>query len=173
MPIVRLRALGLTLDDVADAIRHSSLDLSAGSIDTQNAQVRVRTIGQSYDQLDFEEIIVIARKDGTVVRLGDIAAVRDAFQDTDLILWHQGQPALFVEVYKAEDEQVMDVAEAVHEHIVNVIAPSLPDGVGITIWNDDSQTYSERADILLRNGLMGIILVFISLALFLEIRLAL
>ena len=173
VPLVRLRALGLTLDDVADAVRRSSLDLSAGSIDTQNAQVRVRTIGQSYDQIDFEEIIVIARKDGTVVRLGDIADVRDAFQNTDLILRHQGRPAVFVEVYRAEGEQVMDVAEAVHEHIANVITPSLPEGVGITIWNDDSQTYSERADILVRNGLMGIMLVFISLALFLEIRLAL
>ena len=54
-----------------------------------------------------------------------------------------------------------------------MIAPSLPDGVGITIWNDDSQTYSERADILRKNGLMGLVLVFVALALFLEIRLAL
>ena len=173
VPLIRLRALGLTLDDVADAVRRSSLDLSAGSIDTQDAQVRVRTIGQSHDQLDFEEIVVIARNDGTVVRLGDIAHVRDAFQNSDLILRHQGRPAVFVEVYRAEGEQVMDVAQAVHEHIANVIAPSLPDGVGITIWNDDSQTYSERADILRKNGLMGLVLVFVALALFLEIRLAL
>ena len=173
VPLIRLRALGLTLDDVADAVRRSSLDLSAGSIDTQDAQVRVRTIGQSHDQLDFEEIVVIARNDGTVVRLGDIAHVRDAFQNSDLILRHQGRPAVFVEVYRAEGEQVMDVAQAVHEHIANVIAPSLPDGVGITIWNDDSQTYSERADILRKKGLMGLVLVFVALALFLEIRLAL
>ena len=53
------------------------------------------------------------------------------------------------------------------------MAPSLPDGVGVTIWNDDSQTYSERAEILRKNGIMGLLLVFISLALFLEIRLAL
>ncbi len=173
VPLVRLRALGLTLDEVADAVRRSSLDLSAGSIDTQDAAVRVQTVGQSYDQFDFEEIVVIARKDGTVVRLGDIADVRDAFQNTDLILRHQGLPALFVEVYRAEGEQVMDVAEAVHEHTANVIVPSLPDGVGITIWNDDSQTYFERVDILVRNGLLGLLLVFIALALFLEIRLAL
>ncbi len=107
------------------------------------------------------------------MRLGDIADVRDAFQNTDLILRHQGLPALFVEVYRAEGEQVMDVAEAVHEHTANVIVPFLPDGVGITIWNDDSQTYFERVDILVRNGLPGILLVFIALALFLEIRLAL
>ena len=99
--------------------------------------------------------------------------MRDAFQNTDLILRHQGLPALFVEVYRAGGEQVMDVAEAVHEHTANVIVPFLPDGVGITIWNDDSQTYFERVDILVRNGLMGLILVFIALALFLEIRLAL
>ena len=173
VPLVRLRALGLTLDDVAGAVRRSSLDLSAGSIDTREAEVRIRTLGQSYDQLDFEEIVVLARQDGTSIRLGDIANVRDAFQKTDLILRHQSQPALFVEVYRADGEQVMDVAEAVHAHTANAVIPSLPDGVGITIWNDDSQTYSERVDILVRNGLMGLLLVFISLALFLEVRVAL
>lgn len=99
-----------TLDDVANAVRRSSLVLSAGNIDTRDARGRIRTIGRKYDQLDFEEIVVIARKDGTVVRLGDIADVRDAFRNTDLILRHQGRPALFVEVYRAEGEQVMDVA---------------------------------------------------------------
>ena len=173
VPLARLRALGLTLDDVANAVRRSSLDLSAGSIDTRDGQVRVRTLGQGYDQFDFEEIVVIARNDGTVVRLGEIATVRDTFQNTDLILRHQGQPAVFVEIFRAEGEQVMDVADAVHEHTANVIAPSLPDGVGITTWNDDSQTYSERADILRKNGILGLLLVFIALALFLEIRLAL
>ena len=172
VPLDRLRALGLTLDDVANAVRRSSLDLSAGSIDTREAAVRVRTIGQSYDQFDFEEIVVLARTDGTTVQLGEIAEVRDGFQDTDLILRHQGQPAVFVEVFRAEGEQVMDVADAVHRHLAQVIVPSLPDGVGITIWNDDSQTYSERVDLLVRNGMLGLLLVFIALALFLEIRLA-
>ena len=173
IPLVRLRTFGLTLDDVAAAVRRNSLDLSAGRIDTRVAEVRVRTIGQSYDQLDFEEIVIVARKDGTIVRLGDIAEVRDAFQDIDLILQHQGKPALFVEVFRAEGEQVMDLAGAVHQHIASVIVPSLPDGVGITTWNDDSQTYSERAEILRKNGLLGLLLVFVALALFLEIRLAL
>ena len=172
VPLARLRALGLTLDDVAAAVRRSSLDLSAGSLDTRDAEVRVQTIGQSYDQQDFEEIVVLARSDGTAVRLGDIADVRDAFQNTDLILEHEGRPAVYVEVFRADGEQVMDVATAVHEHTANVITPSLPDGVGITIWNDESQSYAERVDLLVRNGLLGILLVFIALALFLELRLA-
>ena len=173
IPLVRLRALGLTLDDIASAVRRSSLDLSAGGIDTREAEVRVRTIGQSYDQHDFEEIVVVARSDGTALRLGDIADVRDGFQDSDLIVRHQGLPATFVEIFRADDEQVMAVADATKEHLANTIIPSLPPGVGIEIWNDESQIYSERVGLLLKNGLLGIMLVFIALALFLEIRLAL
>ncbi len=172
-PLARLRALGLTLDDVADAVRRSSLDLSAGRVDTRDASVRVQTVGRRYDQIDFEDIVVLARQDGAIVRLGDIAQVRDAFEDTDLIIRHQGLPALFVEVYRADDEQVMDVAEAVRGRLNDTIIPSLPDGVDVTVWNDESQSYSERFGLLVRNGMLGLLLVFIALALFLEIRLAL
>ncbi len=169
----RLRALGLTLTDIANTIRRSSLDLSAGSIDTQESQVRVRTLGQNYDQQDFEEIVLLSGSDGTVLRVGDIAEVRDGFQETDLIVRHQNHPAVFVEVYRADGEQVMDVATTVREHIANEVIPALPDGVGITMWNDGSQAYEERADLLIKNGILGLLLVLISLSLFLEIRLAL
>jgi len=172
IPLARLRALGLTLNDVAAAVGRSSLDLSAGSIDTRESQVRVRTVGQRYVQRDFEEIVLIAREDGSSLRVGDIAEVHDAFENTDLIVRHQGSPAIFVEVFRAEGEQVMDVATAVHHHLANVIVPSLPEGVQVAVWNDDSQTYSERLDLLLKNGLLGLVLVTIALALFLEIRLA-
>ena len=173
VPLHRLRALGLTLGDVANTIRRSSLELSAGSIETRESQVRVRTLGQRYDQQDFEDIVVLSRNDGTAVRLGDIAEVRDGFEDVDLIVRHQNQPAAYIEIYRADDEKVMDVATTVQEHVANVIVPSLPDGVKVTIWNDESQTYAERVDLLLKNGLLGLMLVFIALALFLEIRLAL
>ena len=172
VPSHRLRALGLTLADIAGAVRRGSLELSAGSIDTRDAQVRVRTLGQGYDQQDFEEIVVLAREDGTTVRLGEIAEVRDGFEDVDLIVRHQNQPAVFVEVSRVEGQHVMEVAEAVHEHVANVIVPSLPPGVSVEILNDESQTYSERVDLLLKNGGLGLLLVFVSLALFLEIRLA-
>ena len=173
IPLQRLRALGLTLADIANTIRRSSLDLSAGSIDTRESQVRVRTLGQSYDQQDFEEIVLLSNSDGTVVRLGDIARVRDEYQDIDLILRHQNHPAVFVEVYRAGGEQVMDVATSVHEHLANEVIPSLPDGVGVTVWNDESRDYKERADLLLKNGILGLLLVLIALSLFLQIRLAL
>ena len=173
VPLHRLSALGLTLTDVAGAIRRSSLDLSAGSIDTRESQVRVRTLGQNYDQQDFEEMVLLSGRDGTLVRLGDIAEVRDGFQEADLIVRHQNQPAVFVEVYRAGGEQVMDVATTVREHLANEVIPALPDGVGITMWNDESQAYEERANLLLKNGILGLLLVLVALSLFLQVRLAL
>ena len=172
VPLLQLRALGLTLDDIADAVRRDSLDLSAGSVETRDGHVRVRTLGRSYVQRDFEEILVVSGNDGTRLRLGDIADVRDAFQEANLIVRHQGKPAVFVEVYRADDEDVDTVAGAVRRHVAGSVAPALPDGVGITVWNDESQTYSERAYLLLKNGALGLLLVLIALALFLEIRLA-
>lgn len=173
VPIAQLRALGMTLDDVAQVVAQSSLELSAGEIDTRDGQIRVRTLGRRYDQQAFEDIVLIGREDGTAVRLRDIAAVRDSFGTSNLIVRYQGRPAVYVEVFRADGEHVMDVAAAVHGHIDNVIVPSLPEGVGITVWNDDSGSYSERLDLLLKNGLLGLALVLIALALFLEIRLAL
>ena len=172
VPLRQLRALGLTLNDIASAVRRSSLDLSAGSIDTRESQVRVRTLGQRYEQQEFEDIVVLSRPDGTVLRLGEIAEVHDGFQDIDLIVRHEDQPAVFIEVYRADDEKVMSVANAVQEHIANDVIPSLPDGVGVTIWNDESSAYAERAALLLKNGVLGLLLVLIALGLFLEIRLA-
>ncbi len=172
VPLATLRALGLTLDDIAYAVRQSSLNLSAGSINTRESEVRVRTIGQNYNQLDFEEIAIVAQSDGTIVRLRDIATIRDGFQKNNRIIRHQGMPAVFVEVYRAEDENIKTISETVNVHVQNVILPSLPSNIGITVWNDDSPVYSERASLLVRNGILGFILVFIALALFLEIRLA-
>ncbi len=172
VPLERLRALGLTLTDIADTIRRGSLDLSAGSIDTEQSQVRIRTLGQSYDQQDFEEIVILGSYDGTVVRLGDIAEVRDGFEDSGLLLRHEGHPALFVEVSRADGEKVMDLARAVRNYVADELTPALPDGVGVSIWNDDSAAFTERAVLLLKNGALGLLLVLIALGLFLQLRLA-
>ena len=172
VPLQRLRALGLTLRDISNAVRGGSLDLSAGSIDTRDEEVRIRTTGQNYNQQDFEEIIVLSRADGTVVRLGDIADVRDGFREVDLIGRYMGQPAAYVEVFRTADEKALEIVDAVEQHLADVVIPSLPAGVGLEIWNNDADILQDRLGLLVKNGLLGLALVLLSLALFLEIRLA-
>ena len=168
----RLRSLGLTLQDISNTVRGSSLDLSAGSIDTRDEEVRIRTTGQNYTQQDFEDIIVLSRADGTVVRLGDIAEVRDGFRDVDLISLYEGRPAAYVEVFRTADEKVLGIVDAVEKHLDEEVVPSLPAGVQLSIWNNDADILKSRLGLLVKNGLIGLALVLIALALFLETRLA-
>ncbi|MXX77722.1 MAG: efflux RND transporter permease subunit, partial [Gemmatimonadales bacterium] len=172
VPLRRLRALGLTLDDIAFAVRQSSLELSAGRVSTSGDDILVRTLGQNYEQVDFEEIILLGRPDGTSVRLGEIATVRDGFADTDLSVRYNGQTAVRVDVFRTSDEQVLDIAEAVKRYLDAEVVPALPEGVSVELWKDDSEEVSGRLGLMTENALIGFALVFLALALFLEIRLA-
>ena len=172
VPLHQLRALGLTLTDIAGAVRSGSLDLSAGSIDTRDEEVRIRTTGQNYTQQDFEEIIVLSRADGTVVRLGDIAEVRDGFREVDLITRYKGRRAAYVEVFRTSDEKVLDIVAAVEEHLDEEVIPSLPAGVELEVWDNTGEIFEDRLGLLVKNGLIGLALVLLSLTLFLDLRLA-
>ena len=168
-----LRALGLTLGDIARVVRQGSLDLSAGSIETREEQVRVRTLGQNYEQQDFESIVVISLPDGTVVRLGDIATVVDGFEDADLITRYNGQPAALVEVYRTSDEHVLEIVDAINIALEDNIVPGLPEGVSLEVWQNDAELLGDRLQLMGKNALIGLILVLVALALFLEQGLAL
>ena len=78
-----LRRHGLTFDDVADAVRRSSLDLPGGSVRSESGEILLRTIGQAYRGNEYESIVLLTRADGTRLLLGDVATVVDGFAETD------------------------------------------------------------------------------------------
>lgn len=168
----RLRALGLTLGDIATTVRRGSLDLSAGSIETTDEQVRIRTLGQNYTQQDFEEIVVLAGPDGTVVRLGEIASIVDGFEDTDLISRYNGSPAAFVEVSRTSDEKVLEIVAAVETALDERVRPTLPEGVKVEVWENTAIVLEGRMNLLIKNAIIGLLLVLGALTLFLDLRLA-
>ncbi|MBB3033742.1 efflux RND transporter permease subunit [Alteriqipengyuania lutimaris] len=170
VPQSRLRALGLSLPQIAQIVGQSSLDTPAGAIETGSEEVRVRTIGQNYDQQDFENILVLTTPDGASLTLGDIADVQDGFEDADLITRFNDQPVAFVDIYRTSDERVLDVAEASKTLIESDF--DLPAGVEYAIWEDSSELLQDRLDLLLRNAAFGLILVLGALTLFLDLRLA-
>jgi len=173
VPQRQMRSLGLSLEEVAHAVRRNSVELSAGRILGSEEELLVRTLGQNYDQFDFEEIVVLTRSDGTSVRLGDIAMVRDGFAESDLRMLYNGRPALLVDVYRTSDEEVVAISEAAREHLQASVLPTLPAGVEVSIWNDDSELVGGRLGLMIENGVLGLLLVFVMLAIFMEVRLAL
>ena len=173
VPQRRLRALGLTLEDVASAVRQGSLELSAGKISTGGEEILIRALGRNYDQGDFEDIIVLTRPNGTSVRLREIATVRDGFADTDLSVRYNGQRAVGIDVYRASNEKVLEIAAAVRDYLEAEVLPALPPNVNVEIWKDDSVEVSGRLGLMIENALLGLALVLAALTLFLEVRLAL
>ena len=166
----QLRALGLSVPDVSRIVSQSSLDSSAGSLDTPNEEVRLRTVGQNYNQADFEDIVVVSSNEGDLLRLGDIATVTDGFEDNDLVARFNNKPVAFVDVYRTADERVLDVADAVNDFLAyQYVAPP---GLEFMVWDDQSQVLADRYELLLRNAGFGLILVLVSLTLFLDLRLA-
>jgi multidrug efflux pump subunit AcrB len=172
VPQNTLQAFGLSLNDISRTVAASSLDSPAGSIDTDSEEVRVRTIGQNYNQQNFEDIILVSNQDGALIRLGQVANIRDGFQDSDLVSLYNGQPVAFVEVFRTSDERVLDVARAAKEYLNSEFGPTLPEGISYAIWDDDSELLNDRLSLLLKNAAIGLFLVLLALTLFLDIRLA-
>jgi len=172
VPQDTLQAFGLSLNDIARTVAASSLDSPAGSIDTDSEEVRVRTIGQNYDQQNFEDIVLVSNENGALVRLGQIANIRDEFEDSDLVSLYNGKPVAFVEVFRTSDERVLDVSRATKDYLEGEFAHSLPEGISYAIWSDDSELLNDRLSLLLKNAAIGLMLVLLALTLFLDIRLA-
>lgn len=172
VPQNTLQAFGLSLNDISQTVAASSLDSPAGSIDTDTEEVRVRTLGQNYNQQNFEDIVLVSNENGALIRLGQVATIKDGFEDADLLPLYNGKPVAFVEVFRTSDERVLDVAAAVRQYLENDFVDTLPEGVSYAIWSDDSELLNDRLSLLLKNAAIGLLLVLLALTLFLDIRLA-
>ncbi|MEJ2482050.1 MAG: efflux RND transporter permease subunit, partial [Gemmatimonadota bacterium] len=167
-----LRSYGISLEDVATAVRRASLDLPGGRVDTDDEEILVRVKGRNYDRDDFARIIVRGSRDGATLRLDQIATIRDGFQDADLVTLYNDEPAAFVQVFRTSDEQVLDIVRVVESYLDEIAVPSMPRGVEVSIWQNDAELLESRINLLRKNGIIGLILVLIALTLFLDLRLS-
>ena len=167
-----LRRYNLTLDDVALRLRQASLDLPGGNIKTRGGEILLRTKEKRYRGSEYEDIIIVADPDGTRVRLGDIATVRDTFEETDLSARFDGKPAAMVNVYRVGDQKPKAISDIVNRYVSETDA-AFPDSIHAAVWDDSSEILESRLNLLIKNAKLGLILVIIVLGLFLEIRLAL
>ncbi|MBE9529376.1 MAG: efflux RND transporter permease subunit [Proteobacteria bacterium] len=171
IPEERLRRYGLTLGAVAERIRTASVDLPAGSVKSKGGTVMVRTKEKRYSGAEYSDISIINRPDGTGVRLGDIADVRDTFRETDQFLSFDGKPAAMVAVFRVGEQKPIEISRAVKSYI-EMKQAALPASVTLTTFDDKSELLKSRMNLLIKNALLGLVLVFIVLGLFLQIRLA-
>jgi len=171
IPEHTLLQYGLSLSDVAESIRRSSLDLPGGSIKTSNGDIMLRTRGQARHQHEFERLVLITNPDGTRLTLGDIATIRDGFVEQDGFSFFDSQASIGLQVFAVGKQDIITVADAAKKYVAQK-RDTLPDGVNITSWADITFYLEGRMDMMLKNLGMGALLVFIVLGLFLDVKLA-
>ncbi len=171
IPQTSLRAYHLTLDSVAQILRRSAVELPGGAIKTTGGDVLIRMNERRDFARDFAGIPIVTAGDGTRVLLEDIATISESFEDSDRFATFNGQPAVMLRVYRVGDQTPISVSDAVRKKMTD-INDILPPGLSLLPRNDRSQIYRQRLDLMLRNGYIGLGLVFVLLAIFLEARLA-
>lgn len=167
----RLRQLDLTLSDVSNAIRAGSRDASAGSMELEGESIRLRTAGERKTADAIAEIVVKSSPDGGLVRVGDIATLRDDFVELERLARFNGEPAIAISVRKSPGEDSITIYNRVMEYI-EATTPTLPENVQISAGFDNVEFIRSQINMITKNGLLGLFLVVITLWLFLEPRLA-
>ena len=166
-----LRSYRLSLQEVAARIRQASLDLPGGIIKASSGQVQLRMKERRELGHEFGTLPILTSSDGSQLLLRDIAVINDGFAQTDSSLSYNHRPAIGVEVFRAGDQGPIEIADAVRRHVRELTA-TLPAGISVAAVNDRSAIYKQRLNLLLKNGYLGLALVFILLGIFLEPRLA-
>lgn len=167
----QMRHYGLTLGAIAGAVRAASIEVPGGGVKTASGEVLLRTTERREKGQEYGDIVVLSRPDGSKVRVSDIGRVVDGFRETDQEASFNGKRAVMVRVFRVGSQTPTQVSKAVDAYIER-LQPTLPAGITIAKWNDRSEVLEQRMDLLLRNALLGLALVMITLGLFLEIRLA-
>lgn len=164
-----LRQFNLSIDGVALAIRQSSINLSAGELRTDAGDLLLRTNQKRMTGSEFSDIVLRAEPDGSILRLGDVANIRDGFVDENVVQEFNGQPSLLVKIQKSEAEDALTISAQLKEFLRNYNAP---EGTAVEIWDDQTDILEQRLSLLIRNGLLGFALVFLFLVVMLDLRLA-
>lgn len=171
IPSSRLHELGLSLSDVAQIINQRSVDLPAGTAAQGDGSRQIRSLSQQRDVEGFSQLPLITTKDGRLLRLGDVADVDWRNQDNQTYLTYRGQPAIQLQLRRTEHEDTLQAARIMRDWLSERQA-TLPPDIQLIAFDESYEAIQDRINLLIKNGVGGLILVIATLFLFLNARVA-
>jgi len=159
-----LRRYNLSFSQVADAIRNTSINQSAGSVRTEVGTYQLKVRSQADTAKEFNSIIVRETTDGGTIRVGDVATVLDGFEDNPILATLNGEPAVLLQIMSTEIMDIVTASESVREWIEKR-QKSLPAGVTLTLWTDKAIDFKGRMKTIGSSAAMGLALVMLILLL--------
>jgi HAE1 family hydrophobic/amphiphilic exporter-1 len=164
-----LRKYGLSLQAVADIVRRENIELPGGVIRSESGEILLRGKNKRYSGEEIATLPLVTMPDGLVLTVGDLATVRDEFADVASTNQINGRPGMVVSVDRTSREDLLAMVAAVKGYVADA---ALPPGYELVTWADQSVDVRDRLDMLVSNGLQGLAVVFVVLALFLDLKIA-
>ncbi|WP_430453587.1 efflux RND transporter permease subunit [Rhodopirellula europaea] len=171
IPEDTLRKYNLSLQSVAQIVRANNVELPGGTLRGRSQEVLLRGSDKSSVGAGIEGIPLVSQPGGAVLTVGDLGRVRDEFSVEGSINEVNGHPAVLVSIETTSADDLIQVAEEVRQFVADG-SDALPNGYSLIAMRDRSTSVKNRLNLLSKNAWMGLVLVFIVLALFLEMRLA-
>jgi multidrug efflux pump subunit AcrB len=165
-----MRRYQLSFDEIRLAVSRANINVSGGKFDTRDEEILIRAWGRGYHAEDLKSIPVRGNADGSVIRLKDVATVREQWEDTPVKSYYNGHNAVVLDVNQTEDEDILQIAD----QIAKVMARfnETHEGVQTVVLRDMTVPLKGRITLLVKNGLIGLVLILICLGFFLNLRLS-
>ncbi|MEC9376009.1 MAG: efflux RND transporter permease subunit [Pseudomonadota bacterium] len=171
VPDSALRELRLSLNDVASRVGQTSLDLPSGSIQSGGRSRQIRSEGLARNSNEVSEIEIISRDTGEKVLLKDVAVIKESFKENSISHLYKGSASIALQIKRGRGIDSIDAQNTVNEYL-RQLRPTLPSSLRLDQYDVFSNVVRERIDMLLENGLGGLLLVLAALYLFLNARIA-
>jgi multidrug efflux pump subunit AcrB len=159
-----LRRYGMSFNEVATAIRNTSINQSSGSVRTEVGTYQLKVRGQADTEAEFADIIIRQTSDGGIIRVGDVATVVDGFEDNPILATLNGEPAVLLMIMSTETMDIVKASESINAWIEERRA-TLPAGAKLTLWTDRAVDFKSRMSTIGNSAGLGLILVLIFLVL--------
>ena len=161
----------LTISDISGAIRNSNLNLSSGSVLTDQEEILIRTYEKKYEAVDFENIEIVSSIDGRKILLRDICSVQEQWPENRLYSEYNGKKSVGFNVFYNNNEDVVEIVEIV-EQKAEEYEQKYAGLVNFNTFIKETTELEERIELMSQNGLLGLVLVLVLLGIFLNSRLA-
>ncbi|MCY2975286.1 MAG: efflux RND transporter permease subunit [Planctomycetota bacterium] len=169
IPEATLRKHGLTLAQVAQTLRRENLELPGGQLKSDGQEILLRGKNKSDLGEDIAKLPILSQTNGVVLNVSDLGIVRDAFDDVTALSEVNGRPAMVILIERTSDEDLLNISDEVNALVSTL---EVPEGYSVKTWGDESEDVRDRMRMLRENGIQGGVIVFVLLAMFLNLRLA-
>lgn len=168
-----LQKYNLSMQQIAEAIRKNSVNLSSGSLETNSRNINIKTEQQAYTGEQFGKLVIVDNEEGAQLKLSEIANIKDGFSDEKSFSRYNGNPSVQLQIKLLSNDSITKAAAEIKAELKHLSSSYwFPKTIKTKIWNDESQIIKDRLSLMFKNAISGIVLVLIMLALFLNIKIA-